>query len=99
MFTDDCNLLLKLVMDVSHTFQCWYLYVSYQSSCSKVKILLVPWIQTDEPRDSFVTSAVMMEFSIFCHGNQSLTVVWSNNPAWGICQACFYMGISKSSKL
>lgn len=75
MFTDDCNLLLKLVMDVSHTFQCWYLCVGYQLSCSwrdlKVEILLVPWIQTAQPRDSFVTNAVLMGFSIFCHGNKS----------------------------
>ena len=75
VFTDDCNLLLKLVMDVSHTFQCWYLYVIYQSSCSwrdlKVEILLLPWIQTDQPRDSFVANAILMGFSIFCHGNKS----------------------------
>ena len=74
VFTDDCNLLLKLVMDVSRTFQCWYLYVSYQISCSwrdlKVEILLVPWIQTARPRDGFVTNAVLMGFSIFCHGNK-----------------------------
>lgn len=96
VFTDDCNLLLKLVMDVSHTFQCWYLYV---------RGVTWRWKYYWFPGYKLLSRGIALWRIRFWWGFQSfvietsVTVVWSSDPAWEICQAYFHMGISQSSKL